>query len=110
YNGRGVISDRHYLSHSLPAGHRLWATADVVLAIGTRLQQPLMNWGVDDGLTLVRIDVDPDEMTRIHAADAGIVADAGEALRALLPAVERHSRARPSRQHELAALKREIDD
>ncbi len=110
YNGRGVISDHHYLSHGIPAGHRLWATADVVLAIGTRLQQPLMNWGVDDGLTLVRIDVDPEEMTRIHPADVGIVADADTALRALLPAVERHTHGRPSRTDELLALKAEIDD
>lgn len=110
YNGRGVVSDRHYLSHTLPAGHRLWETADVVLAIGTRLQQPLMNWGIDGGLTLVRIDIDPAEMTRIHPASIGIVGDAAEAVRALLPAIERHNRVRPSRQRELSALKDEIDN
>ena len=35
--GRGILSDRHYLSMTHLAGHRLWATADVVLAVGTRL-------------------------------------------------------------------------
>src|SRR5262245_14680040 len=29
--GRGVLDDRHPLSHSLPGGHALWRTADAVL-------------------------------------------------------------------------------
>src|SRR3954465_6910980 len=36
--GRGVLDDRHPLAHSLPGGHALWAKADVVVAVGTRLQ------------------------------------------------------------------------
>ena len=42
-----IIDDRHYLSQTYPAGHRLWADADVVLAVGTRLKYPLMYWGLD---------------------------------------------------------------
>ena len=38
--GRGVLDDRHPLSQLLPGGHALWAKADVVLAVGTRLQLP----------------------------------------------------------------------
>ncbi len=45
--GRGILSDRHYLSHSFPAGHRLWPEVDVVIAIGTRFKYPRMHWGTD---------------------------------------------------------------
>jgi len=33
-NGRGVVSDQHYLGLHGPGGHRLWLAADVVLAVG----------------------------------------------------------------------------
>src|SRR5262249_32199158 len=35
--GKGVLDERHPLSHVLAGGHSLWAKADVVLAVGTRL-------------------------------------------------------------------------
>ena len=40
----------------------LWAKADVVLAVGTRLHLPISAWGVDDKLNLIKIDIDADEM------------------------------------------------
>src|SRR5258705_10755790 len=58
--GKGVLDERHVLSHMLPGGHALWAKADVVLAVGTRLQIPVNGWGVDDKLTIIKVDVDPD--------------------------------------------------
>ena len=48
-SGRGVISDRHYLSQVLPAGYELWKTADVVLGIGTRMEQQLLHWKTTSG-------------------------------------------------------------
>src|ERR1700756_4921703 len=39
--GKGVLDERHPLSHVLAGGHALWAKADVVLAVGTRLQLPI---------------------------------------------------------------------
>ena len=48
--GRGVVSDANYLSQSAPVGHRLWASADVVLAVGTRLQHHRQVWGEDGDL------------------------------------------------------------
>jgi acetolactate synthase-1/2/3 large subunit len=74
--GRGVLDDRHPLSHALPGGHALWAKADVVLAVGTRLQLPLSSWGTDDKLTLIKVDIDPDELDRIRKPEIGLAGDA----------------------------------
>jgi acetolactate synthase-1/2/3 large subunit len=103
--GKGIVSDRHYLAQSALAGHELWRDADVVLAVGTRLHQPQVRWGVDADLKLIRIDIDPREITRIQRPALGIVADAKSALAALLPAVERANPKRASRKDELEGLK-----
>lgn len=109
-SGKGIISDRHYLSVSGPIGHRLWAEADVVLAVGTRLQRPLSAWGVDDALKLIHIDIDPMEIVRIRPPTVGIVADARRALAALRDALPTHNQKRASREAELNALKEEFDE
>jgi acetolactate synthase-1/2/3 large subunit len=102
--GKGVVSDRHYLAQNLLAGHELWKTADVVLAIGTRLNQPQTRWGFDGGIKLIRVDLDPVEISRIVKPATGIVADAKDASAALLRAVDSGQK-RESRKEELAALK-----
>jgi acetolactate synthase-1/2/3 large subunit len=105
WHSKGVIDDRHCLSQSWPAGHRLWAGADAVLAIGTRLKFPQMYWGMDEGLPIVRVDVDPVEITRIAVPAVGIVADARLALRDLIAALGPHNAKRASRQAEMQGLK-----
>jgi acetolactate synthase I/II/III large subunit len=102
--GKGVVSDRHYLAQNLLAGHELWKSADVVLAIGTRLNQPQTRWGTDANLKLIRVDIDPVEITRIVRPAIGIVADARDAAAALLAAVD-GGPARASRKAELETLK-----
>ena len=102
--GKGVVSDRHYLSQTYPAGHRLWADADVVLAVGTRLKYPLMYWGTK-GLDIIRVDIDPEEVARVKAPAVGLVADARCTLAALIDALPKHINTRPSRQDELETLK-----
>ncbi|HEY3912762.1 MAG TPA: thiamine pyrophosphate-dependent enzyme [Stellaceae bacterium] len=103
--GKGIVSDRHHLAQSALAGHELWREADVVLAVGTRLHQPQLRWGVDRDLKLVRIDIDPVEITRYFKPALGIVADARAGLAALHTALGRHAPSRSSRQDELDALK-----
>jgi acetolactate synthase-1/2/3 large subunit len=103
--GKGVVSDRHYLAQSAIAGHELWRAADVVLAVGTRLHQPQLRWGIDSNLKVIRVDVDPREITRIQRPSLGIVADAKCALAALHDALGRRNPSRPSRKEELEALK-----
>lgn len=103
--GRGVLDSRHPLSVNLPLAHRLWKSADVVLGVGTRLQQPQQVWGVDAGLKIVRIDADAEEIARSRAPAVGIVAKAQPALRKLLAALPKHNRRRASRREEMTALK-----
>src|SRR5215470_6771535 len=95
--GKGVVSDRHYLAQPALAGHQLWRETDVVLAVGTRLHQPQVRWGVDRDLKLIRIDIDPVEVTRIQRPALGIVADAKLALAALYRALEPRTIRRSSR-------------
>lgn len=87
-NGRGVMSSHHALSAGGPVGHDLWRTCDVVLGIGTRLQTQTMQWGVDDNLSIIHIDIDASELGRIHEPTIPIHADIRDALPALIAAVE----------------------
>jgi acetolactate synthase-1/2/3 large subunit len=100
--GRGVLSTDHRLAVNYPVARRLWAEADAVLAVGTRLHMQQAAWGVDDGLGVVRLDVDPEEPGRLRPPACAIVADASAGLRALLERLPAHNRARPSREEELA--------
>ncbi len=103
--GKGILSDRHYLSQSSFSGHKLWREADVVLALVTRLHHPQARWGLDGALRLIRIDLDAAEINRFEKPSVGILADVKEALLALLPVLERRAPHRPSRKGELQALK-----
>jgi acetolactate synthase I/II/III large subunit len=103
--GKGILSDRHYLAQSALAGHQLWRAADVVLAVGTRLHQPQLRWGVDRDLKLIRIDIDPTEITRFFKPALGIVADAKAGLLALHRVLDRQAPKRDPRRDELDALK-----
>jgi acetolactate synthase-1/2/3 large subunit len=107
-SGHGVLSDKHYLSLPGPGGNALWPQADVVLAVGTRLQQPT-SWGVDDTLKLIRIEIDPEEISRAAKATLNLIADAGLALRAINAALA-DTPQRPSRQQQLGALKEDLDE
>jgi len=93
---RGLVPTGHRLAASLPVGHRLWAEADAVLAVGTRLHYQQAWWGTDPRLAIVRIDIDPEEIERFRRPNCAIAADAAPALRALLQALS--PRPRPPRQ------------
>lgn len=93
--GFGVLDARHPLSISLPVAHKLWRGADVVLAVGTRLQIPQMSWGLDASLKIIRIDIDPEEPARFAPPAVGIVGDAKDALARLLPLAKAPARKSP---------------
>ena len=106
--GKGVVSDRHYLSQSLPAGHRLWPNVDVVLAVGTRMQQQCMTWGLDDDIKVVRIDLEPSQMHRFGKPAVGLVADARATLTKLAEELPTYNTRRDSRRDELEGFKAAI--
>lgn len=107
-SGRGIISDEHYLGVNLPAGYKLWGETDLVIGIGTRLQLQQQYWGVDDGMKIIRIDIDPEEIDRINPATVGIVSDAKPALQELIAKLQTSLGKRASREEELNSLKAEI--
>ena len=104
-SGHGIVSSRHPLSLRLPEAHLLWPKVDVVLAIGTRLQTPLMNWGYDADLTVIRIDIDPAEQTRITPPMIGIVARSQDVVPVLLEATTSYCQSHDSRTAECAELR-----
>ncbi len=107
-HGRGVVSDRHYLSQTLPAGHYLWRDADVVLVVGSRAKMPLTMWGHDDKLKIVRIDIDPVQIKKPVESEVAMVNDAGTALQAIYDVLDQRIPDRPSREQELTALKEDF--
>ncbi len=108
-NGKGAITDRHYLAHGQVAERELRPKADVILAVGTRFVditgEPRP---VAAGQTLIRLDIDPEEIHRNQPASLGIEADAKAGLAALADQIGRYNRARPSREDELTSLKQAV--
>ncbi len=107
--GRGILSSRHPFSHTFAAGEPLWEQADLAVAIGTRLTKPLIDWKSPDHLSLIRIEIAPQDSSFLAPAAVTIAADSQDALRALLPALARHNRQRPSRTAEMLALHTEME-
>ena len=88
-NGQGVLDGRHPLAQTGPFGHRLWPEINLVIGIGTRLSAQLQGWGTDDDLKILRIDIDPEEVTRIAPADVAIIGDAAAETGRLVSALEK---------------------
>lgn len=99
--GRGLLDSRNPLSVTLPLGHELWGEADAVLAVGTRLLNPITQWGVDRNLQIVRVDADADEPARLHKPRVALIGDAVPILRRLIDELIQSNTRRPSRHDEL---------
>jgi acetolactate synthase-1/2/3 large subunit len=99
--GRGVLDSRDPLSVTLPLGRDLWAEADAVLAVGTRLLIQHRQWGIDDTVAVIRVDSDPEEPARLHKPAAALIGDAAPVLRRLIDAVASRNAKRPSRTAEM---------
>ena len=85
HQARGAIDPGHPLYVGVnyaqfTPGVEIAASADVVLAVGTRLLMP----GLDlSNATLVQVDVDPEEIGRNHTAQVRVVGDAALSLGAI---------------------------
>jgi len=106
--GQGVIDARNPFSHRFPAGHALWKDVDVVIGIGTRLQH-MLDWGRDDAMKVIHLDIDPSRIGRTCTPDIAIVADAAEGVAALLDALERVGDKPADRTEEMLALRTQMD-
>jgi acetolactate synthase-1/2/3 large subunit len=105
-NGKGAISDRHYLAQSIMALNEYMPKADVVLIAGSRFSTgygPV--YDLAPGQTVIQIDIDGEEIGRNVPVNVGIEADLKPGLELLVERIERHNRSRPSRQSELEAFK-----
>ena len=120
--GRGIMPADHPLAMSSYAAWQLWEETDCVIGIGSRMEMIYMRWsGMRSRIVepeapphLIRIDIDPEEMTRL-VPHVPVVADAKEATAALLQALDqsgaptskdlgRLERARATAQQAIAAV------
>ncbi|MEM6620749.1 MAG: 5-guanidino-2-oxopentanoate decarboxylase [Pseudomonadota bacterium] len=99
-NARGLTSHEHPLSvpasPSLQSVRRLIQASDVVLAIGAEIGRTDYDMydtgGFDVPGTLVRIDLDPDQLMRGAIADIGIIANAMDVVPRLRSALKPQER------------------
>ena len=88
-HGLGALDIRHPLAQTMQVGNDLWPGIDVALAVGTRFFHPIVEWGRDDDVRLIRIDIDPAQSVAAWPPDVHIVADARAALADLVDRVPR---------------------
>jgi acetolactate synthase-1/2/3 large subunit len=100
------MDGRSPLSLSLTMAHRLWPEVDVALAIGSRFQRVQTDWGLDDELKVIRIDLDPVEITRHARPEVALLADAAATLDALSPEIRAVDR--PNWRRRIAGVKEEV--
>ena len=97
--GQGVLDSRNPLAVTLPLGRELWGEADLVLAVGTRLFFQHTMWGVDDDLTIITVNADPEEPAKHRAPAVALTGDAAPILRRLIDALP--AKKRKPRTHEM---------
>jgi acetolactate synthase-1/2/3 large subunit len=108
--GRGVLDGRSAFSVTLPLGRDLWGEADAVLGVGTRLLNPMTQWGVDRDLQIVRVDADREEPARLHKPKVALIGDAAPVLRRLINGLEKYNSRRPSRRDEMQQHQAKLRD
>ena len=98
--GRGVLDGRSPFSVTLPIGYDLWKEADAILAVGTKLN-PMTAWGIDNKMSVVRVDADTEEPARYRKPTVALIGDAAPILRRLIDKLGRVNRRRNSRREEM---------
>ncbi|WP_319826529.1 thiamine pyrophosphate-dependent enzyme [Thalassovita sp.] len=102
--GKGVMPEDDDLALLPPAAWKFWPDCDLLIGIGSRLELQHFRWRwFPEGLKTLRIDIDPTEFVRLKP-DRGIVADAAQATRALINALQGLVGDRADRRAEYRAL------
>ena len=78
--GHGVVDSAAPEALSMPQGYKLWPECDLVIGLGTRLTVQKMEWGVDETLKILHIDIDPAVPDRGPAPTLKLVGDLGDAV------------------------------
>ena len=109
--GKGAISDKHYLSIGTPQGRStgnskdplrdFFYTCDVVLAVGTRFA----NAEAKSSQQVVQIDVDLKEIGRNHKKTFGILGDARLALTQLLKTIKNKTKSKTNQKNFFEEIK-----
>jgi acetolactate synthase-1/2/3 large subunit len=101
-SGRGILPEDEPPFLNLAAAYPLWLETDLLIAVGTRMELQYLRWRkIPDGLRIVRIDIDPLEMTR-RRATVGLVTDARLGVAALVAALRPRLAPRASRAEAFA--------
>ncbi len=108
-NGHGVMPGTDALHLNMPAGHALWPECDLVIGLGTRLAAQKYQWGVDDKIKVIHIDIDADQLTKAPQPDVAIQADLATALPALQDALAEQPDRTEWREH-MVRVKQEMMD
>jgi acetolactate synthase-1/2/3 large subunit len=104
-SGRGIVADDTTYGLGLAAAYKAWLNTDLLVAIGTRMELQYLRWRTfPPNLKIVRIDIDPRELTR-RPCDVGLVTDAKLGVGAICASLARSEARRPSRAAEIASLK-----
>lgn len=104
-SGKGVVGEDIPYGMSFPAAFDYWKTADLLIGIGSRLELQHFRWRwFPEGLSTVRIDIDPTEMVRLKP-DVGIVTDSALGTRALIRALDKSLGKRSNREKEFEGIK-----
>jgi acetolactate synthase-1/2/3 large subunit len=103
-NGRGALDDRHPLTLNWLAGRGALATADVVLAVGTRFLNGVEQVALAPNARLVVLNVEHNDLGEPRVPTLAIHGDAAVGLDGLLGYFDALSK-RPSRQAEAQTLR-----
>jgi acetolactate synthase I/II/III large subunit len=111
-SGRGVVSEDHPLGISSVAARELYDDVDLVLGLGSRLEMIYTRWPgpgqftprAAGWATLIRVDIDADEMDRF-TPDIAVVADVADFCRAMTKALEGRVTPNKARSEEVARAK-----
>ena len=111
-SGRGVVAEDHDLGVAAVAAREMFDDVDVLLGIGSRLEMIYMRWRdmghyeqkPEGGPTLIRIDIDPEEMKRL-TPDVPVVGDSADVCALLIDALEGRVRPDAGRRQEIQAAK-----
>ncbi len=107
-SGAGILDTRHVLAQRTTGAYRLWKDMDVLFGIGTRLHNQ-QDWGTDEEMKVIHLDIDPTRPGRIRTPDVKMIADAKEGLAAIIARIGRHLGKRASRRDEMRSVKADVE-